>query len=159
MVSRRRLLRSVCTLAAGCAAWLVLRATPSVLASTPPETLWTTPRTPWGDPDVQGIWDSKTVTPLQRPQEFTGREFLTDDDVARIEDAAAKNPGAAERNEAAAEACGSRIRGQAATGSWTRPRQWETQRTWFRSEGSGVCLLAKVNGVRPFNDAWERAWL
>ena len=23
-------------------------------------------RTPWGDPDLQGIWDSKTQTPLQR---------------------------------------------------------------------------------------------
>ena len=104
MMLRRRLLSSVCALAAGYAAWLVLRATPSVLAATPPETLWTTPRTPWGDPDLQGIWDSKTVTPLQRPQEFAGREVLTDDEVARIEEEAVTHPGEAERNEAAAEA-------------------------------------------------------
>ena len=49
--------------------------------------------------------------------------------------------------------CRSRIRSQAATGSWTRPRQWETQRTWFRSAEATVCPPAKVNGVWPSNDA------
>ena len=29
--------------------------------------LWTTPRTAWGDPDLLGIWDYRTVTPLERP--------------------------------------------------------------------------------------------
>ena len=55
--------------------------------------------------------------------------------------------------------CPSRIRCQAATGSWTRSRQWETQRTWFRSAGATVCPPAKVNGVWPSNDAWLRAAL
>jgi hypothetical protein len=41
-------------------------------------------RTPWGDPDLQGIWSSGYIeTPLERPDEFDGREFLTDDDVRK----------------------------------------------------------------------------
>lgn len=104
MVPWQRVLLSVFALAAAHAVWLALRTQPSAFAQAVPDRPWTTPRTPWGDPDLQGIWDSKTVTPLQRPDEFAGRAFLTDDEVTRIEDEAAKNPGAAERNEAAAEA-------------------------------------------------------
>ena len=29
-------------------------------------------------PDLQGVWSFSTLTPLERPAEFTGREFLTD---------------------------------------------------------------------------------
>ena len=53
----------------------------------------------------------------------------------------------------------SRIRRQAATGSWTKSRQWETQRTLFRSAGATTCAPAKVNGVWPSNAAWLRAAL
>src|SRR5207344_2697102 len=28
---------------------------------------WTPARTPWGDPDLQGVWNDATSTPLQRP--------------------------------------------------------------------------------------------
>jgi hypothetical protein len=40
------------------------------------------PRTPWGAPDLQGIWSSNTITPLERPEKYAGREFLTDEDIA-----------------------------------------------------------------------------
>jgi hypothetical protein len=42
-------------------------------------------RTSWGDPDLQGTWDFTTITPLQRPPELAGREFLTDSEAAAIE--------------------------------------------------------------------------
>ena len=58
-----------------------------------------------------------------------------------------------------AVACPSRIRCQAATGSWTKSRQWETQRTLFSSARATMCPPAKVNGVWPFNDAWLRTSL
>ena len=51
---------------------------------------WTVTYPPWGDPDLQGIWSSKTTTPLERPTEFQEQEFLTDEDVARLEGAAVK---------------------------------------------------------------------
>src|SRR5215470_16142608 len=28
---------------------------------------FTAPKTPWGDPDLQGVWNDATSTPLQRP--------------------------------------------------------------------------------------------
>ena len=35
------------------------------------------PRTADGQPDLQGIWNNSTVTPLERPAELTGKEFFT----------------------------------------------------------------------------------
>ena len=35
-------------------------------------------RTPWGDPDLQGLWTNQTLTPLERPEEFTGKTHLTE---------------------------------------------------------------------------------
>ena len=46
------------------------------------------PRTPWGDPDLQGIWVGSTLTPLERPPEYQGREFLREDEVTALEIAA-----------------------------------------------------------------------
>ena len=45
---------------------------------------WTMPRTADGQPDLQGFWTTQTFTPLQRPDRFAGREFLTDDEVAEL---------------------------------------------------------------------------
>ena len=42
----------------------------------------TLPRTPDGQPDFQGVWDISTLTPLERPAEFAGREFLTAQEAA-----------------------------------------------------------------------------
>jgi hypothetical protein len=46
---------------------------------------WTPPRTPSGQPDLQGIWTNMTVTALERPAEFAGKEFLTDAEIAEYE--------------------------------------------------------------------------
>jgi Spy/CpxP family protein refolding chaperone len=35
-------------------------------------------RTPWGHPDLQGTWDYRTLTPLQRPVELGDKAFLTE---------------------------------------------------------------------------------
>ena len=45
----------------------------------------TTPRTPWGDPDLQGVWNNGTVTPLERPAQFADKEFLTEAEAAAYE--------------------------------------------------------------------------
>ena len=44
-----------------------------------------TPRTPWGHPDLQGIWDFRTITPLERSEELGDRAFLTEEEAAEIE--------------------------------------------------------------------------
>jgi hypothetical protein len=43
------------------------------------------PRTPDGKPDLQGIWDFRTVTPMERPAEFAGKPFLTEKEAAEYE--------------------------------------------------------------------------
>lgn len=43
---------------------------------------WTPPRTPDGQPDLQGVWTNATLTPLERPAEFAGKEFLTEQEAA-----------------------------------------------------------------------------
>ena len=43
------------------------------------------PRTADGHPDMQGVWDFRTVTPLERPAEFAGKEFLTPEEAAALE--------------------------------------------------------------------------
>ena len=46
------------------------------------------PRTPWGAPDLQGVWDFRTITPLERPEELGDQEFLTTEEAAGLEQAA-----------------------------------------------------------------------
>ena len=43
------------------------------------------PRTPDGKPDLQGIWDFRTVTPMERPTEFADKPFLTEREAAEYE--------------------------------------------------------------------------
>lgn len=40
------------------------------------------PRTSWGVPDLTGVWDHGTATPLERPDRYEGRERLTAKEVA-----------------------------------------------------------------------------
>ena len=42
------------------------------------------PRTAWGDPDLQGIWNNATLTPLQRPANLADRAFLTAEEAAGL---------------------------------------------------------------------------
>ena len=48
------------------------------------------PRTPDGHPDLQGVWDFRTATPLERPRELQSQEFLDDRDRAAVERRAAE---------------------------------------------------------------------
>jgi hypothetical protein len=46
---------------------------------------YTVPRTSWGHPDLQGVWDYRTITPLERRAELADREFYTDEEIAQLE--------------------------------------------------------------------------
>jgi hypothetical protein len=48
------------------------------------------PKTPWGDPDLQGIWNFGTITPLERPAQFKDRATLTPEEVARLNEEEAR---------------------------------------------------------------------
>ncbi len=78
--------------------------TPSILvgqsgsAVAPPAKPYTTPKTPWGEPDLQGTFSNRTITPFERPANVNGREFYTAEEVAAIEKAAAGRGGDEGRN-------------------------------------------------------------
>jgi hypothetical protein len=46
---------------------------------------WVMPRTPDGHPDLQGVWSYATITPVERPAEFAGKEFLTEQEADAYE--------------------------------------------------------------------------
>ncbi len=45
------------------------------------------PRTAWGEPDLQGVWDFRTLTPLQRPEDLEDKAFLSAEEAAEREQA------------------------------------------------------------------------
>jgi hypothetical protein len=46
---------------------------------------WTAPRTAWGEPDIGGVWNSSTVTPLERPESQAEQAYLTEEEAAAVE--------------------------------------------------------------------------
>ena len=45
---------------------------------------WTPALTPDGQPDLQGNWVNRSATPLERPAQLEGRQFLTDAEVVEL---------------------------------------------------------------------------
>ena len=60
---------------------LLLLLMPSVVAGQTSEES-TQARTAWGDPDLQGIWNNATRTPLERPEQFADTPVLTEEQAA-----------------------------------------------------------------------------
>ncbi len=46
------------------------------------------PKTSWGDPDLRGVWDFRTITPMERPDALAGKEFLSDEEAAAFREQA-----------------------------------------------------------------------
>ena len=46
---------------------------------------WTVKRLPCGDPDLEGVWNYGTATPLERPAQWAGKEVLTEAEAAAYE--------------------------------------------------------------------------
>ena len=42
-------------------------------------------RTAWGAPNLEGIWDFRTITPLERPEELGDKAFLTEEEAAQAQ--------------------------------------------------------------------------
>ena len=55
----------------------------------PAKAAYTPPRTSDGQPDIQGVWANNTITPLQRPPQWAGKQFLNDAEMAALKKAAA----------------------------------------------------------------------
>jgi hypothetical protein len=51
----------------------------------PPRAASTLPRTADGHPNLQGVYDVATITPIERPAEAAGRPVLTNEEAAAAE--------------------------------------------------------------------------
>jgi hypothetical protein len=60
------------------------------------------PKTPWGDPDLQGVWNDATSTPLQRPN-GASKDVLSDEEAAEFQ-AQLANDLSRDRRDGGAEA-------------------------------------------------------
>ena len=56
----------------------------SVAKSATAAKAWAPPRTADGTPDLQGVWNNATLTPLERPEGFGAKEFFTDAEFAEL---------------------------------------------------------------------------
>jgi len=43
---------------------------------------YTVPRTEWNHPDLQGVWNFSSEVPMQRPEQYGERQFLTEEEIA-----------------------------------------------------------------------------
>ena len=73
-------------------------AEPQSKAATPPAATSAAPaakpsgfRTPWGDPDLQGVWNDATSTPLQRPTGIASKDILSEGEAEEFQDQLAGN--------------------------------------------------------------------
>jgi hypothetical protein len=48
---------------------------------------WSAARTPDGHPDLEGVWDAASMTPLERPVELGNKEFYTPEEIVAYEKA------------------------------------------------------------------------
>ena len=99
------------------------------------------PRTTWGDPDLQGVWDYATITPMQRPEKYGDREFLTEEEVAELE------RGAVERDRAADAAPARRAEAGANVGAYNR--FWMDYGTQVAEDRRTSRLIDPPNGRFP----------
>ena len=58
---------------------------PAKAAAPAKTSAWTPPRTPWGDPDLHGIYNYATSTPMQRPRVLGEKDVLTDEEAATVQ--------------------------------------------------------------------------
>ncbi len=59
--------------------------------------------TAWGVPDLQGVWNHGTATPLERPERYGDRELLTDEEIAQANVEATTVAESSRRSELTAE--------------------------------------------------------
>ena len=110
---------------------------------------WKLPHTSWGVPDLQGVWNNATTTPLQRPSDLTGKEFLTDEEVAERNEEFGRMRSLDRRDdEAPALGSGSGGRGTVADVSRAYNEFWVERGTTIANNRTSI-IVDPLNGRLP----------
>ena len=125
------------------------------------QTAPSSPQTEWGAPDLRGVWNNSTLTPFQRPQTLGDQEFLTEEEVAAVEQRTAdRNRELANRSalRTIADPNGSVARGvDGAPGSYNN--FWMERGTTVVSTKRTSVIVDPPDGRLPPVTPATRAWL
>ncbi|PCH61217.1 MAG: hypothetical protein COC19_04975 [SAR86 cluster bacterium] len=110
---------------------------------------WQLPRTIDGHPDLQGVWENNTITPVERPDVFGDKEMLSDEDVVflqrRIEEITAESSDALFGEGVLAAAFSGEVKSyDPSTGNYDQ--SWMAQRTIHRRTSQ---IIDPPNGKFP----------
>lgn len=84
-------------------AWSALVVVARQAPTSPATSAASTLRTPWGEPDLQGIWNGDTLTPLERPARWVDKPVLTPEEAAAVEQWVTSRPGRDDRSQRGTE--------------------------------------------------------
>ena len=82
---RHSLLFTVVGLALAAVVGLVMPTAGQGSKTGPAAKKYTAPKTPWGDPDLQGVWNDATSTPLERPANVGEKGVLSDEEAEEFQ--------------------------------------------------------------------------
>jgi len=124
-MTRRVLASSFTVLAA-----LMLAAAPAAGQARTAATAPPAPRAPDGKPDLQGFWDFRTLTPLERPANLGGKKFLTEEEAKALQQQNAE--------QRARDAAPTRATGGTQTKGWSGPAAGSYNDFWMDFGGNVV---------------------
>ena len=79
--------------------WLAVAAIVLAMAApAPAQSNGDASRTAWGDPDLGGVWDFRTLTPIERPDALGDKAVLTAEEAAAFEEASLRERNADRRD-------------------------------------------------------------
>ncbi len=144
----RRLARVLCLLACGLTG----------LGALAQEDDWQLPRTPDGHPDLQGVWANNTITPVERPDVFADKEFLSQEDInllqSRVQEITAEDGDALFGGGVLAAALtGETVSYDPSTGNYDQ--SWMAERTIHRRTSQ---IVDPPNGKYPPRTEQAIAW-
>ncbi len=115
------------------------------------------PKTAWGKPDLNGVWDFRTITPLERPTNLADKAFLTEEEAAAAEqEVAERNRRLDERPAEKATAGGNVDRRDDGTAGFYN-NFWLDGGTKFREDRRTSLIIDPPDGrVPPLTEAAQR---
>ena len=103
-------------------------------------------RTPWGEPDLQGIWNGETLTPLERPARWADKPVLSVEEARAVEEWVESTPGRDDRSQRGTE--------RDVAGAYND--HWNPPRTSLSERRTGLIVDPPDGRIPPLTPAAEQ---